>query len=168
MVPRLARYHVGPCHAHGWPRRILIRSEKREGPFRAWAPFLGYVPALPLSAVLRIRNPLARPSSVFINGAAIGFGVWDKIHQCRGPALSVLDRFDHLRAPRTPDACCTVQTVVNQIAQVPELPARAENPGFDSPLLCWAGRLRNLLVPVCSGLDVDLHHYPLPARPPTS
>lgn len=67
--------------------------------------------------------------------------------------------------PGPPVACCTVQTVVNQIAQVPECPPQLRNPGFDSPLQCWAGRLRNLPVPVCSGLDLLLPAACPPARP---
>lgn len=56
-----------PCHARGCPRRILIRSEKREGPFRAWAPFLGYVLALPPVSGAPTKEPFSSPPAQFLS-----------------------------------------------------------------------------------------------------
>lgn len=74
--PQVDRYHVG-CHvmlaaARGEslsdPRKERVRFEP--GP-RFWGT---YSPG-PLSTVLRLRNPLARPQLSFYHGSVIG--VWD-------------------------------------------------------------------------------------------
>lgn len=80
MVPSSARTAPCrvPCHGCGCPRRILIRSEKREGPFPSCAPFLGYILAEPpCQSVLRIRNPFSSPQLSFYHDAAIGVRMWD-------------------------------------------------------------------------------------------
>lgn len=94
----------------------------------------------PLSAVLRIRNPLARPSSVFITTRPLEY-IGIRIHQCRGPALhctvsqsvsqSVLNRSGHLRAPLPQDHPTPAARFKRWSSRLPlpELPVRAEEPG---------------------------------------
>lgn len=136
-----------------------IREERvrfEPGP-RFWGT---YSPCPPVSGA-PTKEPFSSPPAQFLSR----LGHWGcGIHQCRGPAQSVLDRSDHLRAPRTTRRLLHGTNGSQSVCPGARVPARAENPGFDSPLLCWAGRLRNLPVPVCSGLDLHLH--PLPACPP--
>lgn len=126
-----------PCHARGCPRRILIRSEKREGPFPAWAPFLGYVLALPPVGGAPTKEPFSSPPAQFLSRRghwSVGYINAAVLHSQSSTDLTIS------APPGPPDACCTVQTVVNQIAQVPECPPEL--------------RIRGLTRHCCAGLAV--------------
>lgn len=115
------------------PRKERVR-------FQAGPRFWGTYWPCPLSAVLRTRNPFSSPQLSFHHGEAIG--VWDTSMPRPCTVSQVLLNTSDLTnsaLPGPPVACCTVQTAVNQIAQVPECPPELRNPGFDSPLLCCAG-----------------------------
>lgn len=89
---QVGKYHVVGCHVGC---HVMVAAGRGENPYqirekRGSVSRLGPVSgvrtgAAPLSAVLRLRNALARPSSVFITARPLGRG----IHQCRGPAQPV-------------------------------------------------------------------------------
>lgn len=124
------------------------------------------------------KEPFSSPQLSFYHDAAIGV-YWDTDTSMPRPCTALHSQsvsqsstdlaISALPSPRTTRRLLHGSNGGHPDCRCPSCPSELRNPGFDSPLLaclCWAGRLRNLLVPVCSGLGTCT--CPLPARPPTS
>lgn len=168
-------HHVG-CHVMAVAARGESLSDPRKERVRSHPVprFWGtYWLSPPVSGAPN-KEPFSSPQLSFYHDAAIGV-YWDTDTSMPRPCTvsqsvsqSSTDLTISALPPGPPDALLHGSNGGHPDCHChcPNCPPELGIRGLTRHCLCWAGRLRNLLVPVCSGLGTCT--CPLPARPPTS